>query len=59
LIFIEFLASNYTLTVTTSKTNYFAILEETVSQNSATQNEGPVPLAGALSMYPGLIQTVR
>jgi hypothetical protein len=59
LICIEFLANNYTLIVNTSKTNYLATLDEVVTQNSANQNDGPVPLAGAVTMYSGLAQTVR
>ncbi|CAF0828499.1 unnamed protein product [Rotaria sordida] len=43
----------------TAKSNYFATLDETNTQISASQNDGPVPLAGAITMYPELIRTVR
>ncbi|CAF3547027.1 unnamed protein product [Rotaria sp. Silwood1] len=55
----QVLANNYTLTVTTAKSNYFATLDESNTQISASQNDGPVPLVGAVSMYPGLVRTVR
>lgn len=53
------LANSYTLTVTTTKTNYIATLDEVGTQTSARPNDGPVVLLGATTMYPGLIQTVR
>jgi len=56
---LEFLANNYTLIVTTSKNNYFTTLDQTGTQTSANQNDGPVPLVGATTMYPELAQTVR
>lgn len=59
MIFVEFLANNYTLTVTTSKSNYFATLDQTGTQTSASQNDGPVPLVGATTMYPELTQIVK
>lgn len=55
---IEFLVNNYTLTITTTKTNYFATLDQVATQTSANQNDGPVPLVGAITMYPELTQTV-
>ncbi|CAF0998703.1 unnamed protein product [Rotaria sp. Silwood1] len=55
----QVLANNYTLTVTTAKSNYFATLDESNTQISASQNDGPVPLAGAVSMYPGLVRTIE
>jgi len=57
---IEFLAKNYTLIVSTTKNNYLAILEQADNtQISANPNDGPVPLVGAVTMYPELVQTVR
>lgn len=56
---IEFLASNYALTLSTSKNNYIATLDEVATQNSASPNDGPVPLFGAPTMYPELTQLVR
>ncbi|CAF0777145.1 unnamed protein product [Rotaria sordida] len=56
---VKFLLNNYVLTVSTAKSNYFATLDETNTQISASQNDGPVPLAGAITMYPELIRTVR
>jgi len=58
-IFIEFLANNYTLIVATTKTNYLAILNNAITGNSANTNDGPVPLVGAVTMYPELVQIVR
>jgi len=55
---IELFVNNYSLTVTTAKSNYFATLDEVTTQNSASQNAGPVPLTGATTMYSGLAQTV-
>ncbi|CAF0774818.1 unnamed protein product [Rotaria sordida] len=43
----------------TAKSNYFATLDETNTQISASQNDGPVPLAGAITMYPELIRTIE
>jgi len=59
IIVLEFLANTYTLTTTTTKTNYIAILNDAITQNSANQNDGPVPLVGAVTMYPELTQIVR
>ncbi|CAF0772965.1 unnamed protein product [Rotaria sordida] len=56
---VKFLVNNYVLTVSTAKSNYFATLDETNTQISASQNDGSVSLAGAITMYPGLIRTVR
>ncbi|CAF3166198.1 unnamed protein product [Rotaria sp. Silwood2] len=55
----QFLANNYTLTVTTAKSNYFATLDEANTQISASQNDGPVPLAGAVVMYPELVRIIE
>lgn len=55
---LGFHANNYTLTVATTKTNYIATLDEVGTQISATPNDGPIPLIGATSMYPGLLQIV-
>ncbi|CAF4476742.1 unnamed protein product, partial [Rotaria magnacalcarata] len=51
MIILEFLANNYTFIVTTAKSNYFATLDETDTGISANQNDGPIPLAGAVTMY--------
>ncbi|CAF3519550.1 unnamed protein product [Rotaria sordida] len=56
---VKFLLNNYVLTVSTAKSNYFATLDETNTQISASQNDGPVPLAGAITMYPELIRTKK
>jgi hypothetical protein len=58
-ILLEFLAKSYTLAVTTTKSNYFATLDQVGAQVSASQNDGPVSLIGAVAMYPELAQTVR
>ncbi len=58
MIILGFLANNYTLTTITSKTNYIAILNDANTQNSANQNDGPIPLVGAVTMYPELTQIV-
>ncbi|CAF3757887.1 unnamed protein product [Rotaria sordida] len=48
---VKFLLNNYVLTVSTAKSNYFATLDETNTQISASQNDGPVPLVGAITIY--------
>ncbi|CAF4073136.1 unnamed protein product [Adineta steineri] len=55
----KFLANNYTLIVTTSKSNYFATLDEALTQNSANQNDGPVSFQGAMTMYSELPQIIE
>ncbi|CAM4747619.1 unnamed protein product [Rotaria magnacalcarata] len=54
----KFLANNYTFIVTTAKSNYFATLDETDTGISANQNNGPIPLAGAVTMYAELAKLI-
>ena len=58
LSFLELLATNYILTLTTVTTDFFLSLYETATQNPAAINDGPVPFEGAVTMYPALAQTV-
>ena len=44
--------------MTTTKNNYIATLDQISTQISASPNDGPVSLLGAMTMYPELIQIV-
>ncbi|CAF0763296.1 unnamed protein product [Adineta ricciae] len=54
-----FSAKSCTMIVSTSKSNYIATLDATSTQTSASQNDGPVPLVAASTMYPALTQIIE
>ncbi|CAF0763669.1 unnamed protein product [Adineta ricciae] len=54
-----FSVKNCTMIVSTSKSNYIATLDATSTQTSASQNDGPVPLVAASTMYPALAQIIE